>query len=132
MKRIYMVSVVLPLWMLLFSTGAFSQEEVMRMESAELGSHQRPTVVFPHETHSEKMECTRCHHDYDEFGSNRGEEGEGRRCAECHTATPAENPIPLMKAFHMQCKGCHEKMAKTDRFNPPRTCGGCHERVVDR
>jgi hypothetical protein len=127
MKRIYVFAVLLPVWMLLFSPGVFAQEEEIRMDSGELGRHQRPPVVFPHEKHSEKMECMRCHHNYDEFGSNRGEEGEEQRCAECHTATPAKNPIPLMKAFHLQCKGCHEKMARTDRFNPPRTCGGCHK-----
>jgi hypothetical protein len=129
MKRIYGVAVWLPVWMVLSFSGACAQEEEIRMDSAALGRHQRPPVVFPHEKHSEKIDCMRCHHDYDEFGCNRGAEGEEQRCGECHTATPAKNPSPLMKAFHWQCKGCHIKLAITDRFNPPRTCGGCHRRA---
>jgi hypothetical protein len=130
MRWIYGLVVLLSVWMALSFSGACAQEETMRMESEALGRHQRPLVVFPHETHSEKVACTRCHHDFDEFGSNRGAEGEAQRCGGCHTATPAKNPIPLMKAFHLQCKGCHQKMVKTDRFAPPRTCGGCHRSVT--
>jgi hypothetical protein len=126
MKRINGVAVLL--LVLLFSSGGYCQEEEIRMASEELGRHQRQLVVFTHEKHSQRTGCTRCHHDYDAFGSNRGEEGEEQRCAECHTATPEKNPIPLVKAFHLQCKGCHQKMAKTDRFNPPHTCGGCHKK----
>lgn len=115
-------------WILPYTFNAFGQEEVIKIVSPELGKHQRPAVVFPHEKHSDRMTCTRCHHEYDEFRSNRASEDEGQRCAECHTAHPAKNPIPLMKAFHLQCKGCHNQMAETKRFNPPRTCGGCHDR----
>lgn len=129
MKRIYGGALWLLLWMLLSFCSAYAQEEEIRMNSEELGRHQRPQVVFLHEKHSEKMDCARCHHDYDEFGHNRGAEGEEQRCAECHTSTPGKNPVPLMKAFHLQCKGCHEKIVKTNRYNPPRTCGGCHRSV---
>lgn len=107
--------------------AAYSQEEVIYINSAELGEHQRPVVKFLHEKHAEDILCARCHHDYDEFGANTDEDGQA--CAECHTAVARKNPIPLMKAFHMQCKGCHEKLASAGSYNPPRSCGGCHVRA---
>lgn len=104
----------------------YAQDALMLISSEELGEHQRPVVRYPHEKHMEDILCARCHHDYDEFGGNTDEDGQ--RCADCHTAAPSENPIPLMKAFHMQCKGCHEKLAGTGRYDLPRTCGRCHVR----
>jgi predicted CXXCH cytochrome family protein len=120
------------IWMIVFglliAPCAYSQEDIIELNSEELGIHQRPLIVFKHAKHADMMACARCHHDYDKFGFNKNSD-EGQRCAECHTPIAGKNPISLVKAFHLQCKGCHEKMAFAHRFNPPRTCGKCHTRT---
>jgi len=104
----------------------FSQEDVIEIKSSELGIHKRPLVIFPHIKHEQVIECNRCHHDYDAFGNNRGEEGQ--TCSECHLKSAASNPNHQMKAFHLQCKRCHQNIAKKDGPKNPLMCGQCHVR----
>lgn len=107
--------------------AAFSQEPVMTLNSPELGVHTRPLVSFPHENHASGIDCSRCHHDYDIFKANKN--AEGRKCSECHTQkASSNNPVPLMKAFHLQCKGCHETMQKKGKTGQPLMCGQCHKK----
>lgn len=114
------------LFILFLAPLAFSQEDMIVINSSELGTHKRPLVVFPHLKHEQIIACNRCHHDYDEFGNNLG--GEGRTCSECHLKSAKSNPIPLMKAFHLQCKGCHQNLAKKGKPEGPLMCGQCHVR----
>lgn len=108
----------------LFLPNAFSQEEIMLISHEELGVHQRPLVQFHHGKHAAILECVRCHHEYDEYGNNTG--GEGQLCSECHTPKAGENPVPLVRAFHLQCKGCHENLLTKGRKTGPAMCGQCH------
>ncbi len=126
MKNKCLFSVMLGCILCVLFSSANAQEDVIQINSDELGEHQRPIVTFSHQRHADMIECARCHHDYDEFGSNLG--GDGRPCSECHGQAQVSNPVALMKAFHLQCKGCHEKSAATGRHDPPRTCGRCHEK----
>ena len=112
---------------ILFSAPmTFSQEAVIEINSSELGVHKRPLVIFPHIKHEQVIECARCHHDYDKFGNNLG--GEGQTCSQCHLKSTASNTLPLRKAFHLQCKGCHQKIAKKGPPENPLMCGQCHVR----
>ncbi len=130
MKYKYLFSVMLGCILSVLVFSAYAQEEVIQISSSELGEHRRPLVTFPHQRHADEIECSRCHHDFDAFGSNNG--GDGQSCGECHSLTPGTNPVPLMKAFHLQCKGCHKKAAATCRQNPPRTCGRCHKKPSEK
>ena len=106
-------------------THTYAQEEIIALNSLELGEHQRPIVRFAHEKHAEQIGCNACHHDYDEYGVNTNED-EGQRCAECHSLTAGTNPIPLKRAYHLQCKGCHQKQVKNNESTGPMMCGQCH------
>ena len=64
--------------------------------------------------------------DYDELGNNLGSDGQA--CADCHTATGGDNPVPLTRAFHIQCKGCHQALNAAGDKTPPVMCGQCHVR----
>lgn len=107
---------------------ALAQDEIMVLNDDAFGKMQRPAVTFPHERHSSAIDCNRCHHDYDAFGVNQG--GDGRKCSECHLTRPAPggNPVPLMQAFHQQCKSCHGKLRATQDRPLPILCGECHVR----
>jgi hypothetical protein len=101
---------------------AHSQEDMIIFNHPELGKHQRPLVEFNHKLHAEnKLDCNRCHHDFDAYLNNRG--GEGQPCDTCHKKSAEDNLISLKDAFHLQCKGCHESMKEG-----PVECGQCHVR----
>ncbi|MCP4693769.1 MAG: cytochrome c3 family protein [Desulfobacterales bacterium] len=115
--------------------SAYSQEEMTVVDRKIFDDPERPSAAFAHDAHNEAAEleeCGECHHVYDEEGE-RGEEGRlplvededssDQQCAECHEFE-ASGPKPgLMKAFHLNCKGCHVKNKKG-----PITCGECHVR----
>ncbi len=103
----------------------FSQEHIIVINHQQIGSHQRAFVRFTHEKHAEVIDCSRCHHDYDQYGANIG--GEGQACSECHGMNRA-NPISLIKAFHLQCKSCHSDLISKGRTKGPIMCGQCHKR----
>lgn len=111
--------------LLMVIASAYAQEEIITLNSPELETHKRAPVRFAHEQHAENIDCSACHHDYDVYGVNTSEE-DGQRCAECHTRTAQSNPIPLMRAFHRQCKGCHQKLTDKGEASGPLMCGQCH------
>lgn len=124
MKRtIFFICIVFTVF---FTAGAFSQDDVIIINNDAIGKHKRPLVKFDHNSHEELTECSRCHHDYDEFGGNTEEDGQ--QCGECHTKAAGKNPIPLMKAYHLQCKGCHKASSKKSGVGKPEMCGQCHIR----
>jgi len=127
MKRAFNLQVMIAL-IFLISAPVFSQEDRIQLKSGDLGKHKRPRVVFPHKNHEDLIDCRRCHHEYDDFKTNIG--GEGRKCSECHSTKNDSNKIPLMKAFHLQCKGCHAEV-NTDRdLKLPVMCGQCHKKTA--
>jgi hypothetical protein len=107
-------------------SAALSQDPMMILDHKELGPHQRPLVHFDHEQHSNKIECQHCHHDYDQYGNNRG--GEGRPCADCHNPGAGKTTLGLKDAFHAQCKSCHLNAREAGRPSGPIMCGECHKR----
>lgn len=104
----------------------FSQEDTIVINHQEIGPHQRPSVRLTHEKHAAIIECSRCHHDYDEYGVNVG--GEEQACSKCHGANNS-NPIPLVKALHLQCKNCHSDLIVKGKKAGPIMCSQCHIRT---
>ncbi len=109
---------------------AGAQADTMKLEDAKVfRAGTRPPVVFTHANHMALGDCTECHHRY-ERGRPRenvldlGELEEGNpaiRCASCHTT-----PAALQRAFHQQCIGCHDRLARQAKPTGPRLCGECH------
>ncbi len=108
---------------------AFSQEPIIVLKHKEISPHQRPLVTFKHDVH-ERIECIGCHHDYDEYGNNRGGEDKAQSCTNCHGNPSISNKrvLPLTEAFHAQCKKCHESMIEARKKSGPIMCGDCHVR----
>ena len=118
---------VVVLFLLTSIPSAFCQDEVIMLDHDELGLHERPAVKFNHEKHQEAVsECTRCHHDYDEYMNNVGSEGQA--CSECHGKSGGDSGVALVNAFHLQCKTCHKALFAKDRKSGPVMCGQCHQR----
>jgi len=82
-------------------------------------------VPFNHFTHASangyKLPCATCHHKDDYLGP----------CSDCHgdaARMEAGKVVPRLKrAFHQQCKGCHEAIVRNKPSSPaPTGCERCH------
>ena len=105
-----------------------AQEDEMMLPARDPAELQRPAVAFSHARHAEQLDCNRCHHDFDAWGNNTVEE-DGQACADCHEASAGTNPVPLTRAYHLQCKGCHQDLNAAGQAKAlPVMCGQCHVR----
>ncbi len=112
---------------IIFQIPGHSQEDMRYVSPDPFVKPRRPPAVFQHDEHNELAEieeCYVCHHVYDENGKlMEDESSEDQPCSECHELTRSGNKPALMKAFHINCKGCHE-----ERKKGPLMCGQCHVR----
>ena len=114
---------------LLIYVSAYSQEDMVVIDSDAFNSPQRPPAVFRHDEHNEAAEieaCNECHHVYDDEGRLlEDESSEDQYCSDCHELEASGRRLSLMKAFHTSCQGCHQKLK-----SGPVMCGQCHVRGV--
>ncbi len=105
---------------------AASQEDIQFVKDGAFAAHMRPPVSFNHNAHNETAgieDCSVCHHVFQNGERVEDETSIGSPCSECHTLEKGENPMSLVRVYHLQCKGCHlEKKAG------PVLCGECHRR----
>lgn len=95
--------------------------EPVLLRDPAFASPQRPGVPFDHDRHSENLDCTLCHHAF-ENGQNIWEPDMETRCSACHGADD-NGRLGLRQAWHRQCIGCHEGEPAA-----PVMCGECHVR----
>lgn len=121
-NNIVLYAAIAGLALLWFVCSAYAQDEIKLLKNDSFIERQRAGAVFSHTLHADKAEidCLACHHIY-KNGENVWDDSAETECAECHKVESASKTMPLMKAFHSNCKGCHEKGNKG-----PLTCGECH------
>jgi c(7)-type cytochrome triheme protein len=123
------------LWMALFFPGSMicaQPEEIILNHTEDFKEKRRPSVIFPHELHIERLECLDCHHKY-ENGKNVLDEDEleeGNPVAKCSGCHNLKNKCDLQKAFHRQCLNCHANNKKPGEKTGPRMCIGCHKQSI--
>ena len=104
--------------------AVYSQEDMRFVDNGVFPNPQREPAVFNHEDHNETAgieDCSECHHVYEDGVLLEYESSEDQMCSECHELNASGNTPGLMKAFHMNCKGCHLSQKKG-----PVMCGECH------
>ncbi len=105
---------------------AYSQEDMTSLKDEAFGKGERPAAAFAHEDHNEKAEieeCNVCHHVHKDGELVEDESSEDQSCSDCHNVKEGYPTLPLMKAYHNLCQGCHK-----DQGHGPITCGECHPR----
>ena len=127
MKRASAFGLIAAVVTILSAAGVSSQENLKVLRPDAFPKAQRPSVVFVHDAHNEKADleaCNECHHVYGDDGQRVPDESsEDRSCSECHGLQDEGRKPGLMKAFHLNCKGCH-----LQRTRGPVMCGECHSR----
>lgn len=106
--------------------SAFGQENNGFVSDPGLNERLRPPVRFLHDDHNEAAglhDCAVCHHVYADGKKVEGEMSAGMACSECHLSGKSDTVLDLIRAYHLQCRGCHiqEKAG-------PITCGQCHRK----
>ena len=127
MKKKIFIVITVSFWVLGFVLSAHAQEDMERVDNSVFDNPRRPPAVFPHDEHNELAqieECSVCHHVYDKNDRLvEDESSEDQSCADCHSENGSDDRPRLIKAFHLNCKGCHQSAKKG-----PIMCGECHVR----
>jgi len=126
-KRTLTLSIILTVMVSIIAVfSASSQEDIKFVKDSAFTSHMRSPVPFTHDKHNETAQiedCGACHHVYQDGKRADGETSEGTPCSDCHTLQKGDNPMSLVRVYHLQCKGCHvEKKAG------PVFCSDCHQK----
>jgi hypothetical protein len=113
--------------LVLIIASAYCQEDMEVVSNEVFDKPQRPSATFFHDAHNEAAElddCVECHHLYDDAGvKSEDESSEDQSCGDCHGETDDGTKPGLMKAYHLNCKGCHLAEKKG-----PVLCAECHVR----
>jgi hypothetical protein len=126
MKRHLLLVLISATVLVIFALPTFAQEDMEVIENYGFSKKQRPPAVFRHDEHNENAEieeCNECHHVYEDGERLEDESSEDQSCADCHSEKGSDNAPRLIKAFHLNCKGCHQAAKKG-----PIMCGECHVR----
>lgn len=109
------------------NTQAVAGNDIVRMDTSAFDQLKRPAAVFDHDAHNEAAlidDCAVCHHVWENGKLVPDESSEDTPCSDCHgIAAGSNNPVPLVNAFHTQCRSCHVKKGKG-----PLLCAECHQK----
>ncbi len=124
MRTVTLIALPLLIGIILAATPAWSQDEMTVVDNTDFDNPQRTPSVFVHDAHNETAgidDCATCHHVYEGGRLVEDESSEDRSCSECHDLEGSDSQPPLIKAFHTNCKGCHQEQKQG-----PIMCGECH------
>ena len=124
MRKRSLTALFITLLSVLLIIPALAQEDMVVVAGDSFEKQRRPAAVFRHDDHNETagiVECNECHHVYENGERLADESSEDQRCADCHTEKTIDNQPGLRKAFHLNCKGCHQS-----KKQGPVMCGECH------
>jgi hypothetical protein len=122
-KRALLIAATCVFGLLVFVTG-YSQEDMTHVETYYFDDPQREPSVFRHDEHNQAAgieECNVCHHVYEDGQKLEYESSEDLLCSDCHALEAVNGQPSLLRAFHDNCKGCHQ-----ERKEGPIMCGECH------
>ncbi len=125
-KRTMMLSWLAILLVFLFTTlSVYSQEDVEAVDDSAFEKKMRPAVGFLHDDHNDMAEiedCQVCHHVYADGQLVEDDSSEDQECSECHVPDGDTGRMPLVRVYHLRCKGCH-----LEQKAGPVMCAECHK-----
>jgi len=106
--------------------------DVLTLDNKGYKSDRKGPVTFTHRKHAMdyRVSCWDCHHEFKD-GKNVWSpwEGETQQCVKCHDPEKTRDKVVnLQKAFHLNCKTCHQELAaQKKKTGPHKKCLGCHK-----
>ena len=114
------------------TSASSSDLDVITIDNKDYKSKRRGPVTFSHLKHAkdDNVSCWDCHHEFEDNGNVWVPWSETAKCSDCHDPGKGDaEMVGLQKAYHVNCKTCHEKLAKQNKpTGPYRGCFGCHEK----
>ena len=130
-------------WVLIAFTGLFfltvgvltaaDAPDDVKIENEGYKKDKKGPVTLSHKKHNEeyKVNCTECHHDFQD-GKNVWKEGDPvKKCGECHDSKKKQGKVmKLQNAYHKNCKTCHKTLVKEKKSDkaPFKKCNDCHQK----
>ncbi len=124
MKNVTMIALSHLIAITLAISTTWAQEDMTVVDNSVFDTPQRTPSVFAHDEHNETAgidDCAACHHVYEDGELVEDESSEDQSCSDCHGLEGDGRQPSLIKAFHANCKGCHQEQTKG-----PILCGECH------
>jgi hypothetical protein len=106
--------------------------DVIMIDNKGYKKDRKGPVRFTHKQHARvyKILCWECHHVYDQGENVWVPWGETKKCRQCHDPIKNEpTNKKLQKAYHYNCKVCHEALAKKSKektIRDAKKCTNCH------
>ena len=126
MRNVNWIALPLLIGILLAVSTIWAQEDMTVVDNSVFDDPQRTPSVFIHDEHNDNAgldDCAECHHVYEDGQRLEDESSEDQSCSECHSLEGGDGQPALMKAFHTNCKGCHQQEERG-----PILCGECHQK----
>jgi hypothetical protein len=105
--------------------------DVLTLDNKAYKADRKGPVTFTHRKHAMeyRVSCWDCHHEYKDGKNVWSAWGETQKCSKCHDPEKSQDKVAnLQKAFHMNCKTCHQNLAaQKKKTGPYKKCLGCHK-----
>ncbi len=124
-NKIISYTAVFSVFLLILTVAAFSTDYIETVDDSAFEKKTRPPAAFFHDAHNETAgidDCSVCHHLYED-GQKTDDMSVGMECSECHMSAPEDSAADLIRAYHLQCGGCH-----MEQKAGPIMCGECHRK----
>lgn len=104
--------------------------DVIMIDNKGYKKDKKGPVRFTHKRHARmhRVSCWECHHVYVKGENVWVPWGETKKCNQCHDPiNDGPTNKKLQKAFHYNCKKCHEALAKENKkMGDAKKCTNCH------
>jgi len=111
------------------------ETNVIIINNEDYKKDRKGSVKLSHTKHAKdyNVSCWECHHEYDEKINLWTPLSETMNCLECHDPIDVQDEaMRLQTAYHLNCKGCHKKLAQEKKTTGPyRKCLKCHEKKTE-
>ena len=111
------------------------EANVIVIDNEDYKKNRQGRVIFTHTKHARdyNVSCWECHHEYDEKINLWTPLSDTMNCLECHDPIEKQDEaVRLQTAYHLNCKGCHKKLAQEKKKTGPyRKCLKCHEKKTE-
>lgn len=116
------------------NTYSTSELDIIILDKKGYKKDRKGPVTFFHQKHARDYDisCWECHHVYAGDENIYAPWEKTDKCIECHDPLKEQGKVKkLQPAFHLSCRGCHEKLKIYDNETSLayKKCNRCHDKI---